>query len=148
MTEDRKPTRLPPPAFPPGVRRPPPDDHGPAKRTDEAFYYPEGAEGDGAVSFIAPDEPIPGRYRMHGTATGIGDDPHLSHEEIVAGGDPNVLELTIAVSKLAEDLKRRGKAGLHASPEMSRFETTLRAYCVGFLAGRAVPHPVPDDDEG
>lgn len=71
-----------------------------------------------------------------GTATGIGDDPHLGLEDLIGGRDPHVRELVIAVSKLAEALRRRGEAGLHVSPGMSRFEGTLRSYCVGYLSGR------------
>lgn len=144
MTEDRKPTRLPPPAFPPGSRRHPsasldrPEGEvGDEVSGDEAFFYPDGVSED-EFSFISPDEPFPDRGEgvEEGTATGIGDDEHLSPEELAAGGDPYVTALTTAVSKLAEALRRRGEAGLHASPDMSRFEATLRAYCVGYLAGR------------
>ncbi|MDZ7779714.1 MAG: hypothetical protein U5R14_07215 [Gemmatimonadota bacterium] len=71
-----------------------------------------------------------------GTVTGIGDDPHLQAEELASGGDPYVIELSNAVSKLAEALRHRGEAGLKATPDMTRFEATLRAYCVGYLAGR------------
>jgi hypothetical protein len=142
MTDDRKSTRLPPPAFPPGSRRHPsansaqPEGGDEASR-DEAFFYPDGVS-DEPFSFIAPDEPFPDRGEgvEDGTATGIGDDEHLSPEELAAWGDPHVAALTQAVAKLAEALRRRGEAGLHASPDMSRFEATLRAYCVGYLAGR------------
>jgi len=47
-----------------------------------------------------------------------------------------VIELIGAVGRLAEALKRKGEAGLKAQPHMSRFEATLRAYCLGYLAGR------------
>ena len=144
MTDDPKSTRLPPPAFPPGSRRHPsrnssaPDSGagGEASR-DEAFYYPDDVSEE-AFSLISPDDPFPDRGEgvEEGTATGIGDDEHLSPEELAAGGDPHVAALTNAVAKLAEALRRRGEAGLHASPDMSRFEATLRAYCVGYLAGR------------
>jgi len=140
--ESRKGSRLPPPAFPPGERRrrirPGPGDSG-----DEL--------GD---AFILPDEPMPPRETLseeafksvdataqmpgddEGEVMGMGSDTHMSPEELVAGGDPYVMELVEQVAKLAESLKRKGEAGLHASPEMSRFEATLRAYCVGYLAGR------------
>lgn len=148
MTEDRKSTRLPPPAFPPGKRRDSSvnSDSGQAERaagdqadasSHEVFFYPdEVSEED--LSFISPDDPFPDRDDdvEPGTATGIGDDEHLTPGELAAGGDPHVAALTNAVMKLAEALRRRGEAGLHASPDMSRFEATLRAYCVGYLAGR------------
>ncbi|MEX2472885.1 MAG: hypothetical protein WEA34_11930 [Gemmatimonadota bacterium] len=146
MTEDRKSTRLPPPAFPPGSRR-----HASANAAqagagsgneaeaarNEAFYYPDGVSKD-AFSLISPDDPFPDRDESleEGTVTGIGDDEHLTPQELAAGGDPHVTALTNAVVKLAEALRHRGEAGLHASPDMGRFEATLRAYCVGYLAGR------------
>jgi hypothetical protein len=46
------------------------------------------------------------------------------------------MEVVEAVRKLAEALGRKGEAGLRTTPSMSRFEATLRAYCVGYLAGR------------
>ncbi len=150
MTEDqdRKSTRLPPPAFPPGKRRHSSassdsgraeggaGDQGDASR-HEAFFYPDEVSAED-FSFISPDDPFPDRDGdgEQGTATGIGDDEHLTPEELAAGGDPHVVALTTSVMKLAEALRRRGEAGLHASPDMSRFEATLRAYCVGYLAGR------------
>lgn len=153
---------LPPPAFPPGKRR------GQVRRDfaeaqedlGEAFIspdepIPERPNPDEA--FISPDEPIPHRdpvavkVSQEGLdpdevmVTGIGDDAHMEPEEISSGGDPHVMELTKAVSKLSEALKRRGEAGLRSSPDMSRFEATLRAYCVGFLAGRrAEEEDAPD----
>lgn len=148
MTEDqdRKSTRLPPPAFPPGSRRHAATNSAQPQEADgtegeasrhEAFYYPDGVAKD-AFSLISPDDPFPDRDDdlAEGTVTGIGDDEHLTPEELAAGGDPHVVALTTAVAKLAEALRRRGEAGLHASPDMSRFEATLRAYCVGYLAGR------------
>jgi hypothetical protein len=53
-----------------------------------------------------------------------------------------------AVSKLAESLNRKGEAGLRANLEMSRFEATLRSYCVGYLAGRRAEDPLlPEIEE-
>lgn len=146
MTEDRKPSRLPPPAFPPRGRRsgdaevaPDVTDEGrdlSSSRVDEAFYYPDAAGGalDG-VTFISPDDAGGEDDYEEGTVTGIGDENHVILDG-PGSRDPHVAELTTAVAKLAEGLRRRGEAGLHASPEMSRFEATLRAYCVGYLAGR------------
>jgi hypothetical protein len=68
--------------------------------------------------------------------TGIGSDPHMDPEELATGGDPHVLEVVQAVGRLAEALKRRGEAGLRTTMDMSRFDATLRAYCVGYIAGR------------
>ncbi len=148
MTEDRKPSRLPPPAFPPRGGRAgdgdvAPEVRGegsnvPASPVDEAFYYPDGQGGapDGdEVTFISPDDAGEEDDFEEGTVTGIGDENHVVLDG-PGSRDPHVAELTTAVAKLAEGLRRRGEAGLHASPEMSRFEATLRAYCVGYLAGR------------
>lgn len=164
--ESPKGSRLPPPAFPPGARRreirrgpgdareelgdayispdepmpprrtPPgdafisPDEPPPAPSdiTKEAFIFPEASEARTSTSDAPETDEV--------EVTGMGSDAHMSPQELVAGGDPYVMELMEQVAKLAESLKRRGEAGLHASPEMSRFEATLRAYCVGYLAGR------------
>jgi hypothetical protein len=170
MTDEKKDTRLPPPAFPPGSRRhlhtnsnSRPSSEAPSGGTeDDAFISPDDpipprrdtmggafispddpipARRPDAVfdAFISPDEPLPPRDQEEpeeGVVTGIGDDPHLEPEELISGGDPYVLELIGAVGRLAEALKRRGEAGLKSSPQMTRFEATLRAYCVGYLAGR------------
>jgi hypothetical protein len=48
---------------------------------------------------------------------------------------------------LAESLNRKGEAGLRANLEMSRFEATLRSYCVGYLAGRRAEDPLPPEIE-
>lgn len=138
MSEDRKPTRLPPPAFPPGSRRHPvsSDASGASGRDGSAGgSLSQDTEG---FTFISPDEPFPDRSGVveEGTATGIGDDPHLAPQELAAGGDPHVRELVVALSKLAEAVGQRGEAGLRVTPGMSRFESTLRGYCVGYLAGR------------
>jgi len=99
-------------------------------------------------AYISPDEPMPVRRlapsgvagevedQEEGVVTGLGDDAHLDPGELMSGLDPHVMELVEQVSKLADALRRKGEAGLRASPGMSRFETTLRAYCVGFLNGR------------
>jgi hypothetical protein len=156
-TEDGTTARpLPPPAFPPGEGR---------LRVRRAVQQGAGDLGDAYISpddpvpprpqgipedaFIVPDDPAPERDRDapplvteadidpdEVLVTGIGDDPHLDPLELLTGGDPFVLEVVETVEKLAESLKRRGKAGLHVKPGMTRFEATLRAYCVGYLAGR------------
>lgn len=148
--------RLPPPAFPPGMKRVAMR-RKPAAGADDlssAFISPDDPMPDrsGSVpddAFISPDEPI----QRHAppkpvglkeedfdpdevVVTGIGDDAHLAPEELALGFDPHVLEVVDKVGKLAEALKRRGEAGLRSTPDMSRFEATLRSYCVGYLAGR------------
>lgn len=135
MSEDSKPTRLPPPAFPPGNRRHPvPRDEG-GRDGAEGEAVSEDAE---AFTFISPDDPFPDRAKTleEGTATGIGDNPDLSPEGFTPNGDPHVHELSVALSKVADAVRRKGEAGLRVTPEMSRFESTLRGYCVGYLAGR------------
>jgi hypothetical protein len=92
-------------------------------------------------AFISPEDPLPRRREStaaddEGVVTGMGFDAHLDPAELVTGGDPHVIEVIDAVRKLADVLKRKGEAGLRAPPGMSRFEATLRAYCVGYLAGR------------
>ena len=107
-------------------------------------------------AFIDPDEPIvrtsPPRTPLdyeevlggwssldEVVVTGIGDDPHLSDEDlptIETFEDPHVAELFGALDRLTEALRTKGQAGLKTTPDMTRFEATLRAYCVGYLAGR------------
>lgn len=109
-------------------------------------------------ALISPDDPIPERkielaeaFRdealieadEQGEVVGMDLDPHLERAEIVSGGDPHVMEVIAAISKLAAGLKRRGEAGLRSTSEMSRFEATLRSYCVGYLAGRRAEEPPP-----
>lgn len=121
----------------------------------DAFISPDdpiasrGWKGDSGA-FISPDEPIRPRPPRsgplvhetvdleEGVVTGMGDDAHLDPEELAMGFDPHVLEVVDMVGKLAEALKRKGEAGLRTTPDMSRFEATLRSYCVGYLAGRRV----------
>jgi hypothetical protein len=176
MSDDRKYSRLPPPAFPPGSRRKPPrsaavppETSGPKRAAgDGAFISPDdpiptrkdalsralispddplptrsGTPGGAKpmdAAFISPDEPLPlreeGEGGEEGVVTGMGMDAHLEPEELVAGGDPYVIEVADALRKLSEAVNRRGEAGLKATPEMGRFEATLRGYCVGYLAGR------------
>lgn len=124
---------------------------------DDAFISPDAPFERASledVSFISPDDPIPHRD-PHPAAvadeeaeededfdpddvvvTGMGDDAHLDPTELAFAADPHVFELVTQVSKLAEALKQKGEAGLRSTPDMSRFEATLRAYCVGYLAGR------------
>lgn len=107
-------------------------------------------------AFISPDEPIPPRRGTLGAAfiaspdelrarggdveegvvTGMGDAPRLSPSAFVAAGDPHLMEVIGAVDRLAEALKRKGRAGLNVPLHSSAFEATLRAYCLGYLKGR------------
>jgi hypothetical protein len=142
--------------FPPGSRRVNVRRGAPAGGDElpDAFIppdapFPERRDGMADDAFIGPDDPIPHRSAPWAASvpdeeideesvvvTGIGDDAHLTPEELAHGGDPDLWELIHQVGKLAEALKRRGEAGLQVTPDMSRFEATLRAYCVGFLVGR------------
>lgn len=117
-------------------------------------FEPRGWQSD-AEPFISPDEPIRQRPPRsgplvheavdleEGVVTGMGDDAHLDPDELAVGFDPHVLEVVDKVGKLAEALKRKGEAGLRTTPGMSRFEATLRSYCVGYLTGRRA-----ESDEG
>ncbi len=133
--------RLPPPAFPPGsATRKAPVSIERVSSLDDAFISPDAPiVRDGAPR--APDD----FERIMGTGdedevqvTGIGDDTHLD----VTGGagaprpsDPWVAHLLEALEALTGSVRQKGEAGLRTSPSMSRFEATLRGYCVGYLAG-------------
>ena len=153
--------RLSPPAFPPGARRP--AAQRPGATSDDlssALILPDDPMPDRAgnvpeSAFSSPDEPIRRRAPRTSTlanndvdldevvVTGIGDDAHMEADELALGFDPHVLDVVDKVGKLAEALKRKGEAGLKATPEMTRFEATLRSYIVGYLAGRRAA-----DEEG
>jgi hypothetical protein len=173
MSENTNENRLPPPAFPPGsrkhVHRDSPATHStaPAEESEEQVFIspdePLPKRTDAVQqAFISPDEPIPERKielveafrgeepfdpNEEGQVVGMDLDAHLEADEIVSGGDPHVMEVMNIVAKLADALKRRGEAGLRSSPEMSRFEATLRSYCVGYLAGRRAEDPLPPELE-
>ncbi|MCG6988340.1 MAG: hypothetical protein LJF06_09185 [Gemmatimonadetes bacterium] len=170
-TRERKPGgQLPPPAFPPGRRRvqlrrnlakaamDAGDMGGAFISPDEPIPERQGGLG-GAL--ISPDDPIPDRMAFpghsvqdqrwmsgpardaDGVVTGIGSDEHLDPVEMSVAGDPHLSELLDAVRKLASALEHRGESGLRVAPGMTRFELQLRAYCVGYLAGRRA-----EDEEG
>ena len=153
--------RLPPPAFPPGERgthsrrrlRTPAEGNSPAQSggreagdagvPDEAFISPdEPIERTGsriaADAFISPDAPLPDRGPEQGVVTGIDDDPHLDESDWTSPRftDPHVAELVLQVGRLADALQGHGEAGLRTTADMSRFEATLRAYCVGYLVAQ------------
>lgn len=98
-----------------------------------------GPAGHGeTLPFIRPDDPLPARGRApeeEGIATGMGES-HLMPDELAGARDPHVAEILAAVGKLVEAVRRKGEAGLRTTPGMTRFEATLRSYCVGYLAGR------------
>lgn len=129
-----------------------PDDPMPPRsdKVAKAFISPDDpmpARSARPSPFISPGDPIPPRRAKsesdeEGVVTGMGFDAHMDPDELVTRGDPHVLEVLDAVRKLSDALTRKGEAGLRASPGMSRFEATLRAYCVGYLAGRRA------EDEG
>jgi len=117
----------------------------------EAFISPDEPmpprRAQSATGFVAPDEDLPvldpaedlfvdPDDEEDGVVTGIGFDPHLDPSELMTGGDPYVMEVSEAVRKLARALEQKGEAGLRATPGMGRFDATLRAYCVGYIAGR------------
>ena len=150
--------RLPPPAFPPDERgakyrrslRTPLGEPGPAQRVgpdsgepgvpDEAFISPDEPivrEGSRIApdAFIFPDEPAPDPGPGEGVVTGIGNDSHLDEEDSTPA-DPHVAGLVLQVGRLADALRDHGEAGLSTTADMSRFEATLRAYCVGYLVAQ------------
>jgi hypothetical protein len=171
MNEHSNGRRLPPPAFPPGSRRHPSRigaaAASPPQSADHAFIAPDDPlpprmDAVGAA-FISPDEPMPQRrfelappFRdpdaiepgEEGQVVGMNLESRLESDEIVAGGDPHVMELMHAVANLSEGLHRRGEAALREGSGMTRLETTLRAYCAGYLAGRRaeeLPAPILDE---
>jgi hypothetical protein len=172
MNEKRNENRLPPPAFPPGQRRhvhrnsnhqPEPSSEG----GGDSLIAPDDPmprrRDPIEQAFISPDDPMPERKldmlpefadyvasppddledEGEGEVVGMDLDAHASPSEVMTAGDPHVAELVDAIVRLGEALQRRGEAGLRTSPEMSRFDTTLRAYCVGYLAGRRAEDPPP-----
>ena len=164
MTDDHTEKRLPPPAFPPGQRRHahtnsvgPTETGGTARPIHEGEVIspddPFPLRRDPIEqAFISPDDPIPERrielapgfaeYARPTREDGEGEvvsmdlDADLDPIEAVSGGDPIVAEVVEVVSRLAESLERKGEAGLRTKHGMTRFESTLRAYCVGYLVGR------------
>lgn len=108
---------IPPPVFPPGSGHRPV----PAPDRDPA------SEGPGLLETALGEV----------TVTGMGNDPHVRVDPALKRfQDPHVAELAAALGRLDRQLNERGEAALKVGPEMSRFEATLRAYCVGYLAGR------------
>jgi hypothetical protein len=139
-----------------------PDEPIPARQgsVDDAFISPDDPmperHDELADALISPDDPIgevavEAAYEteeedaFEGVVTGMGHDAHMEPEELALsmGGDPHVVELVEMVSKLAAALRAKGEGGLRTTPDMSRFEATLRSYCVGYLAGRQAEDEAP-----
>ena len=103
---------------------------------------------DGASGALAPIPPrdnvtagpggVPEFETQGGVVTGMGMDDHTDADELASAGDPYVMDLVQKVGKLAEAIRSKDEAGLRSAPGMDKFETTLRGYCVGYLAGRRV----------
>lgn len=173
MSDSANDSRLPPPAFPPGTRRrlnyTPPKTAKPGEA--QAFISPDdpmperGSRAEAlGPAFISPDEPIPerkieladefkdgGDADEEGQVVGMDLNPHLDPSVMAAGGDPHVFEVFSIVERLAAALLMRGEPGLRMTDEMSGLETTLRACCAGYLAGRRaedspmIEAPLPSD---
>ncbi|HSM03079.1 MAG TPA: hypothetical protein VK858_00575 [Longimicrobiales bacterium] len=140
---------LPPPFFPPGstlgedLRR---HLEGGADVgvPDDAFHDPDDPVVRERPPTVPADfEEVMGRVGGleavlgHVAVTGMGNDPHVVPQPgLEPYDDPHVAELASALERLRTGLASRGEAALKVEPEMSRFEATLRAYCVGYLAGR------------
>jgi hypothetical protein len=120
-------------------------------RAEPRHPEPDGDEGVPDDAFIMPDEPIrrsepaPAQARSAPpepeepvTVGGIGERPTLAGGDFAlaapAEGDPHVAEVVRVVKRLADGLAAHGEAALRSTPDMTPFEATLRAYCVGFLA--------------
>jgi hypothetical protein len=171
MSENNKEHRLPPPAFPPGHRRRvhtgPTVSRGVPKTTpDDGTISPDDPiplrRDPMEQAFISPDDPMPARrldlapafadYARptaadgEGEAVGMDMETHADHGERVTGSDRHLNEIVVAVTQLAESLRRRGEASLRAAPGLSRLDATLRAYCAGYLAGRRAEEPPPPVD--
>jgi hypothetical protein len=127
---------------------------------EDAFFMPEESDGSGGSgswlapepefaddALIDPDAPIVRRepprtpedfeevVRRDVVVTGIGDDPHLDDDDLVPEPDVevHVREMARAIQRLGDALRLQGEVGLRITPDMNRFEVTLRAYCVGYL---------------
>ena len=107
----------------------------PSDESSGAFIPPNDPVSPGDVATGDPAA-LPQFETESGVVTGMGMDDHTDAEDIASGGDPYVIDLVQKVGKLAEALRAKGEVGLCSSPDMDRFESTLRGYCVGYLAGR------------
>jgi len=150
MGQDEKDEQLQPPAFPSGMSG---DDAG--SDLGDALISPDAPiERQPRLddAFISPDAPIvregpvqtPDDFErvMHRdeeddaepvVVTGIGaEHAAAGHDEPMM--DPYLERVVIELEALVGALRRKGEAGLRTEPDMTRFESTLRGYCVGYLA--------------
>lgn len=119
----------------------------PSLSEDEEAIGASDGWADGAI--ISPDDPIVRtgpvalpddfeRVMEKGgsedvVVTGIGTDRAAAGPQ-GEPMDPYVARVVRELAVLASGLRRRGEVALRVEPEMTRFETTLRGYCVGYLA--------------
>jgi len=96
-----------------------------------------------------PPPVFPSRIEQRSESVAIGPDARIVGVELrlthVAAAetahtiriehDGAVAELARVVGLLASGLQARGEPALEATPDMSHLEATLRAFCVGYLAG-------------
>jgi len=135
MTPNAHHLPLSPPAFPSGI----PGGISEAPLPDDAVTPPDArVVRDGPVR-IPDDFELVMLPREDGAddeairVTGIGA------EDAVAGSgeailNPYLERVVTELEALVGALRRKGEAGLRMEPGMTRFETTLRGYCVGYLA--------------
>ena len=72
---------------------------------------------------------------------------HRDPADVVSWEDPYVMEIFDAVSRLKDALHREREAGLRTHHGMNRLETTLRAFCEGYLTGRRAEEATPSTVE-
>ncbi len=125
----------------------------------DAFFSPDDAVVRSGIrvpddAFFSPDQPVvrqtpptkPEDFeavmdRSSGDdgdgviVTGMGLDSHVRKGGEMKLKDPHVERVYVALKALTRAIRERGEAGLRTTNEMSRFEATLRGYCVGYLAG-------------
>jgi len=152
--------RLPPPAFPPGIRRG--TSFRPAERKetagkDDSAGFPPGAmispdepirrigEGFPAGAFISPDDPIRSpegsespQEEEGGEVTGMGGADPDTYRKVSrpAPGPRDPEEIAAVLEELAAGLRAHGTAALTAPSNLSPFESGLRGYLGGYLVSR------------
>jgi hypothetical protein len=115
----------------------------PESAFEEALIHP-----DAPIVRTAPtDTPVDLDRLMRGVLDAPDDEPEVTglgdsvpswesalEQLALAPGDPHVAELARMIKKLADGLSSRGEVALKSTPDLTPFEATLRAYCVGFLS--------------
>lgn len=127
------------------------DEHHGSPLDGEPLTSRPGANGAGAVGWeldrLPPPAFPPGSHARrasratessHAEAEASANDEARS---VTDDGDPSVADLVLRIGRLADALRDRGEAALETTPDMSRFEATLRSYCVGYLTGRRESQP-------